>query len=696
MANFTRKLTLGLFASALFAGPAMAQVETQPADLIGPTTIALEGGTDIQATPYQPSNFDAVIDSSIYYEDFRDGLAGWTFEKVNPTDSLLWEYLTKDSLSVRTGQARYSVFRSPTVRNGFMWFDYLEYSNLTPNPGPPYKNLIQTAVSPAVDLTAAQASNKYALFWYSYDPRLNIRNQQIKIVTPTDSAVIWTIPNFFDRPNTAPQRTLFARIPERFYGKTNVKFKFVYDGDFYGWAIDDIYIGLLPNNEVSLNDAFLAKVPNYVTPRSQTAGQNIYFVTDVQNRGANPQAPKVIVNIRRRLTATTSELYYTDSLQYPTIPADSVLENNVFEKFVGMPKQAGQYTVTYDVLVRGATDPDADLGNNRGSYTFFVEAGVDPVDYWKTPAFGGGSRPGDADGSNDYELGNIFYTPNMGTNGIRVDTVFGGVLPRDFGDTPGETFYEIRTYGYKGDKNNDGMPSFGDPGSDAEMILLGTRFLTIPARFPNRDTAFRLAPGEDNNLRPVPVTIPAGQGYIGYAVGISFVASQAQGTAPDRFFLGTNSQFDGGAAGLVRDSLVRRGIKQRGEEYNSYANFRSATPTPRTTYDPFGAISWAINTRITLLDSTSNVSNELLANEFALSPNPASTEINMSFDFGTTGKVTFVVTNGLGQQVMHLSEPTTAVGRVTIPVQSLNQGVYFVTAKAEDGATATRRVLIQR
>ena len=708
MAFNTKKLALGLCAGLLVSGSALAQSAAEQAQSITlpfSRTVA-EAGDDAGQffTPIQPGVRAMDIDSSIYYEDFRDGLEGWTFIRENPDSVLLWEYLTNPDLAVRVGQTRYPVYTSPTADNGFMWFEYIEFASIGGNPGPPYKNLTQSAISPMIDLSSTVAGTNYTLNWFNYDPRLNIRNTRVEMrfMDDEDSAVeIWRVPDALERPaTTARGRDVFARIPAQFIGQDSVQILFIYDGDFYGWAIDDIFVGGLPSNEVSLDNTFFSVAPNYRTPQSQVAGQNIYFITDVDNNGGEAQAPKVIVSIFK-LVDGGGELYYTDSLQYPTIEPEDVFDNNVFPRWAPLPTEPGQYRTFYEVVARDAADPDADPANNVASYDFFISAEDSLVSYDKAPLFRSATRPSNTNSPLDYEVGNIYLTPNLGTQGMRIDKIVAGYYLTGTQDTPEDSFFELRTYGFKGDLDGDRTPVIDDgTGVDgAELVLLGTRFFTVEAGTASDFYDLVALPGEDQDGNPTEVIIPANEGYVGYAIGMSWVAPSAPGAEADNFWVGVDNNYENGTAGFAQDLLDTANIKDRGIlEFSQYTNFRGNT-TGALGYDDFSTSSLFMNTIVTFLDSVGavGVNEELLVNEFEVSPNPATTEFNVSFDFGTTtSDITFKLVNGIGQQVMQINRPGSATGRLTIPVAELNQGVYFLTATDENGASSTRRVLIQR
>ncbi len=673
------------------------------------------GGPSATPPPVAPGT---PLADTLYRETFTGGLGAWRRTNANTSRPLIWIHRDPRTAARRdtlTGAYTYLRFVSPTSATGFAMinFDSLD-SDEGANAGLDGPNVDQSLTSPVIDLrnSTEQLSIQYwqmlryccapsanpAFVSFSSDGGATFADEVL--VSPTLNVNNYFGPITRDAQGFAVSsgERNFVSIPKKYNTSSNFAFRLRYSGGYYAWAVDDIIITALPNNELSLNPDFIAVAPNFRTPRSQVEGQNIYFVTDVQNNGALAQSPRVVVTIRQLGPAGASTIYYTDSLQYPTINADETLENNVFEKFTPMPSEAGQYRVTYQVVNRSSQDRDFLPDNNTTAYDFFVSASDSLVRYHRLPFLRGASTPAETAGSGDFELGNIYYTPNLGTEGMRLDTIRAGYFPQGFGDNSGDAFFELRTYGYKGDLNKDGIPSIGTetPTADDELVLLGTRFYTIDRNTPESFTTLVALPGEDKDLNPTKVIIPGNQGYIGYAVGISYVQAQARGTNEDLLFIGNDGQFDGGAARLVRDSLNRRLGRPLGEEYATYGNFRSADQ-PAVVFDAFGGAGFFLNTDVTFLDALVPTRDELVAREFRLSPNPASTELQVDFDFGDrVGRIEFTVTNGVSQQVMHINQSVSANGRVTIPVASLNQGVYFVTATAADGASTTRRVLIQR
>jgi hypothetical protein len=73
-------------------------------------------------------------------------------------------------------------------------------------------------------------------------------------------------------------------------------------------------------------------------------------------------------------------------------------------------------------------------------------------------------------------------------------------------------------------------------------------------------------------------------------------------------------------------------------------------------------------------------------------PNPATNQITIDHLFPVDGKSTYLVTNILGEVL--LQEPVTASKQV-INMESLYNGIYFVTVKSDQG-NSTQKVIINR
>ena len=708
MANTTRQLALGLIASALVTGTAVAQ--EQVGEFLHDRapqvpTAAFVG--DLVEIDHAPSvTYSSNLVDTVFYEDFSDSLDGWTTVGTLPVDTVLWQYVTDTVLPGTFFGAR--VISSPTVANGYAAVNYDFYETGGNGLGPARLPFDQSLISPSISFAELDSMDQYVVSFHG-----GLRFCCTEAANPALIAFSTDGGETFEA-ETVAAPTLdvnatgsgyrFVRIPRRLAGEEDVRIRFRYrGGTFYYWALDDVLVEPLPGNELSLSNDFYATVPNAITPVNQTEGQNIYFVTDLQNNGADDLIPQVVVRVLRFVPGGT-ELYYTDTLIYPVLAQDETFFDNPFESFVGMPTEPGNYVTVYDLTAQGATlDDDADPSNNRFRYDFTVSDTADSyrnAAYNRANEFPNGFRPAATGNQNEFEVGNIYYTPDLGEQGVQIDTVTAGFFIRDFDDSSGEAFVEVRTYGYRGDLNDDNLPNVGEDGEtgdELEFVRLGSRFLVIEGG--QADTAYTISlpPGEDELTGdPVPVTITPEDGYIGYAVALYYAATNVQGERPDRLFVGNDPEFNDQANQSVIDSLLLRGIiDDRGEQRGSFLLNRG---TVNTQFFQFGQGNF-LNSTISYVDTllgSSSVEQELPTTQFEVAPNPANATASVSYEFdGVTGDVQFSVTNGIGQQVEAFERAALSSGVLRLNTSAYNEGVYFVTATDRDGRSTTRRFSVQ-
>lgn len=626
------------------------------------------------------TNSAAVVADSFYYEGFANGLAGWTFVNTNPDTVQIWEYETNPDLSADNGDLRYQVFMSPSVDNGFLWFDYRKYIQDAGIPigEPPYPNLNQTAASPYIDMSNVPASGKYALQFYSYQPTLNIRDCRVVVRQGTDvtsDVIIWNALDDVARPNVATQSQQLVSFPQQFIGQDSVQLLFIHEGDFYGWAVDDIVLTQLPEIEPQVND-FAAVAPNVITPTSQAPGFDLAFIVDVQNNGAETITPRIAVVVADAM----NNVVYTDTLQYPEIMTDSLDENRVFPMTAPMPTEAGDYTVTYSALL-DRIDEDPNLDNNSVTYGFSVVDGL----YSKT---GGQALSAIRPSADNEQFGgsNIYYAPVWADEGgeLTVDSITFAVQYANFTGSD-EGFLELKVYGFRGDLNNDGSPAFGDdPGVDTtEMVELSLLEYEINADEPDlpSNAFITVAASEDGS-----VVIPNDEDYIGFAVGYEYFPA-AGGDNDDNVFRFFGNDLLGGGYSLAADSL--------GFEF-----FEGTLNIPsRSDLNIFGYFTGSINLFDAEISYSPVGTDEVVLPEaaFAVMPNPASSEFTLNFDFGNAAQTAhFEVINAIGERVAQFTRNVAAKGSFTYPTQGMNNGLYYITVRTEDNQTATRRVFVKR
>ncbi len=665
MQTFTRTLLFVLVAFGLSSA-------MQAQESIAPKQLSNEQSTSAELRTPPAPQASLMMADTFYYEDFGDGIADWTFINTNPDSVQIWEYETNPDLSADNGDTRYQTLASPSVGNGFLWFDYRKYIQ---DAGimigqPPYPQLVGTAISPYLDWSGFDQNGKYALNFYSYQPTLNITNCRVDIRRPgLPDATVWSAFQDVARPDVAPQLSPLGAIPADFIGRDSVQIVIVHDGDFYGWALDDILVTALPPIEVQTND-FIAIAPNFETPTAFAAGTAMSFVADIQNNGAETLDLKLAITI----ADSNSAVVYTDTLLYEGIPTDSLAENMAFPMTAPVPTEIGAYTGTYE-LFTDRIDEDVDLTNNAQSFSFFVtensfskgNTGVRTVDCC-------------AD-DQDFSSGNIYNVPDIAAgDSLFIDDITFAISYSGFTDDD-EGIVEVKTYGFRGDLNQDTAPNYGDiTDPDAELVELSFSFFTIDTTslsLPS-DAFITVPANEDGSSVYVPSEFSA------FAVQVDYFVSNDAGADNNFSIYGPDLSYSG--ASLAADSTGNPSISQLlvvpGRSIDTYGYFTGVSPT----IDASVRINTVVSVETTLLQT----------DQFDVRPNPATTQFAIDFDFGTSVNAQFEIINAVGQTVSAFNRDGLSSGAITVPTQGMNNGLYYVKVRTDDGQTATRKLMVNR
>ena len=682
MANYTSKLALGLCASALLAGSALAQVEGVPASSSAEERVALPTA-DAPATAPLSSSAAFVMADTFFYEDFADSLDGWTLVGTEPVDTALWTYVSVDTIPGTFFGDR--TISTATVENGFVVANYDFYETNGEGLGPNRIPFDQSIISPSIDLSGAPAGQTLALFFDGYLRYCCTDGANpAQIAFSTDGGTtfeneVLAAPGLAVNANGPGQR--YVVIPDEYIGQSDVRIRFRYNGGtFYFWALDDILISQLPPVDLNLDRDFYAVAPSAITPAEQAEGQSIYFVTDVRQLGADTVSADLSVTIER-IGDEGRTVIYTDTLAYPNAIRDSLYENRVFPDGFPLPTEAGVYVGTYNLVPADTSARDANLADNSVAFRFEIS---DDGYYAK----GRPSRAGLRFYSQDFRvrqrIGALFPTPNnTADDPVVIDSVQVVFGIDGLSDDDDFTILEVITYGWRGDINGDGAPNVGDSDT-SDLVQLGINFLEFEGGTPDFDTVAVLSPDEIAGA----VTLPTDQGFIGFAVEMSYTESQAPDSIDNIFLWGADRDFQYGGRQVASSAFDTVG---NASTYLSLgingATFEGYDGTSR----PF-AIAAFLQT-----DTTTSSIEELPEAAFAVSPNPAQTELFIDFDETVSNDVVAIqVINALGQQVLTIDEVDAIQGRYNLDVSGLNIGLYYVNVTSADGRSGTKRVMIQR
>lgn len=187
-------------------------------------------------------------------------------------------------------------------------------------------------------------------------------------------------------------------LPAAASGVEDFKVRFIFQGNLFFWAIDDVQIIERLDSDLQVKDNFFAIAPNFKTPVSQR--EAFGFLCDIENIGnLNQENIKLLLKI---VDDENGAVVHLDSLEFSTIASDEIIENEPFNDIFLPPNKITSYTGTYEVL---GEEQDENLENNIVRWHFEITE----EEFAKEDGFITGFTP-----NNDiiYEIGNSFFIPN--------------------------------------------------------------------------------------------------------------------------------------------------------------------------------------------------------------------------------------------------------------------------------------------
>ena len=450
----------------------------------------------------------ALFDTQPYYErvvwgnhpgegDFTGGIGSWYESVIDaPQPSRhRWEWqpigsIEKALVSGFIGVAEdYPYLDSYSNHTGAMVFnaDFYTTGGVTGVP-PPYPSYHTELISPPIDLRSIQneVNVRFEQLFMKAGSQ-SIRNPSTTSFTfTTDGGRTWATPiglNTRVRDNALVQNTQTISICEA-AGHGNVRLKFIFEGDLYFWAIDDVVIIEKEKNDVRIRDDFFAIAPNVMTPASQT--ETIRFMADVENFGENN-----LTNVELMVEVTekaSGQSVFKDTLIYGDIKQCDIIENVLFNKGFLPPTNIAEYNVKYliqsDSIDGREEDNELQWSFEIGDTTYAKETGATTS---IEPTFG-----------HNFEYGNVFFVPR-GTNHEATSITF-GIDDTDFLQNASVNIFLYRSFA---DINEDG---FIDQG---EFEIVGFNEYTFRGDEESLSGGMITAPlfdfNLDSDLKPVPL-----------------------------------------------------------------------------------------------------------------------------------------------------------------------------------------------
>ncbi len=296
--------------------------------------------------------------------EFADGLNDWTVNAVSAPGAL-WEWQA-DADASEGAFASDAPIASPSAANGAAVFDSDFYDNGGdpdnlgggPVPAPHTSEL----VSPVIDLTG---QDFISLDFYQYYRKFQ---SDTYIIWSNDGGANWTDTLLLNEEILTNAAGINGHKTLHLLGAggtSQFRFKFLFEGEYYFWIIDDVSVIVRPDYELILGE-FFYPASSYEQPRSQITTDTMGFFVAVSNYGKLPATDVTVkAEVLRGSTVLFTSEFVVDELAPGTI--DSFIE--LPDVFPPGDLNTGNYSIRYT-----ATNPlgDYDATNNTKSAPFRV------------------------------------------------------------------------------------------------------------------------------------------------------------------------------------------------------------------------------------------------------------------------------------------------------------------------------------
>lgn len=378
---------------------------------------------DVQLFDFEPYYERVIWGNNPGQGDFEGSINGWHEVSISvpdpATDTWTWEKFgsVDNSLAANSfGKEKdYPYLDSHSNHNGAMVFnaDFFTTGDTLGVP-PPYPHYHAELISPIINLENVE--NEVNVRFEQMIMKAGTKSLQFPSTTSftfsTDGGRTWEEPIGLN--NRVPDNTLVSNIQNiSICGaskNSNVRLKFIFDGDLYFWVIDDVVVIEKDDNDLRIVDDFYAIAPNLNTPASQV--ENIGFLADIENFGENTQTNvELFVEI---LEKNSGQSVFKDKIDFGELENCSIVENVFFENTFLPPATPAEYEMIYYIT----SDSIDSRPENDAERSIFA---ISDSTYAKE---NGATATIEPIKGNNFEYGNVFFTPR-GKDMIASSVTFG-------------------------------------------------------------------------------------------------------------------------------------------------------------------------------------------------------------------------------------------------------------------------------
>lgn len=620
--------------------------------------------------------------------DFAGGLNGWTIENGSPDlDARTTWFWTETGFPRSARGFTDNNIKSASQCNGAACMDLeaLQYED-NAAPAQPYNEYASTLVSPPMDCSG---KNAIILQFRMFHNRLN-GSASYALFDGTSWGDPVLVPTNNTVNTTAVGETVVIPVPE-FANKANCRVKFIVEGDFYAFVLDDVILFEKEIIDVQVNKGWVAVAPTLKVPSTQVAPMPL--MADISNIG-NTEATGTVLKVD--IKDESGNVLKTLTNDYGTVDGSTTIENKPFSETYTPPATPGKYSGEY--YITSSVEPAENNSNNNFGFEFYVTdntfGNVESEEQF------GSAYLEDIKGSwviNDitsyHSAGNVYYVEN-GKNYTVSEVRFG--LANDPSKIDGSGFvyvdlFELNSAEGLSNPSERTLVATGSILLDATQI---SDFRNIPVQLylPNSeggpDDSKPMGNLKDNTSYFLTVnTAPLDPSFDRYEL-LQYSGNGSSLFDRSIFVAPTNFAFD-----TVHINRVCGTYWHRPGVDGTYEDIRSRQYA-RVGNEGFGAWSMLyLEMDVQFVESTYDINNNATVNIF---PNPASKELYIDLTLENVNKEVRVELVSMdGKSVLSKSFSGIQDSRLKLEVSDLIAGTYSALIHTDNGVI-TKKVVIQK
>ena len=622
----------------------------------------IDGGIQAMTVRTESGLIDPNADDEVLYsEAFTGGFNGWTVEGISCSGgaedaNATWEWRDKGDISLGAFAASGSELVSDDPCSGFIIFDsdFLDSNGdeATLGTGPCPSPQIGSITSPPISLSGTNAGDVVAV---KITQAARYFRGAYFIGWSTDGGSTWTDTQVNSELEANQSSVGILRVPLTGVSSTDdVYIRFIFNGNFYFWAIDDVQIINFTGINAKISNTFYTPL-SHAVPVTHADADPFLFSTDVINNGAEA----IDVELKVEVTNTGSdEVVHSDSAVLNGLEPGDTTSLAVEELWLPDEIEVGSYRMDYELNVLNGEESDS-LDNDE-SYFFQITD-------QKFSKFNGEVTGGYRFRTTDEEwgLGALYLTSENNAKFFAESITF-GVASNE--TTLENHFVELALLKIDSDFSSGGiLPDDFDRNENSYL------------NHPNLEviwTTTHVFTGEENfdeitiSLEDEGIKLDEGSFYVVMAYFDDSVTSTA-GLDNKSLFLNVNSNLPG--SGL-------------------YVYLPNQSPSWYTCCGNNIIQAPQLDLQISLTSPVDET--PLPENAFRAFPNPAKDFINAELSFEQATNVSVVIATVEGR-VVKIDELTNITKETqSIDISGLTSGAYLMRVATEEG-TKTRKIMVQ-